>query len=221
MSPTHYSLLASRYSSGFTLIEAAVGLLLMAVTFGILWSLFFFDNKRITVSMERLTALRGGEGIVENLRNDLKNMVPPLSAEYAAWGNVPLLLEAAGASADAGSGYDKLTFYRHVRSADPSSPLVKIVYRLDPASRRVMRSADGKESAIGGTPVRDFLLFFRREGASEYLTYEIVTTFQGVTGIFSSKVNIQEMRFQGQIDLVDKVAAAERTRWVPTAADSR
>ncbi|MBI4872703.1 MAG: hypothetical protein HY814_14185 [Candidatus Riflebacteria bacterium] len=200
---------------GFTMIEMVVGVLLATITFGIVWGLFSYDNRRITSSMERLTALRGGEGIVEALRTDIKNLAPPEPDELSAWG-APMLLESSGADGSTATGGDKLTLYRFVRNAGPSSPKQKIAYRFDRATNRVLRSLDGKEGAIGGSKVEDFLLTYMPSATGDYLVYEIEIGFQGMTPMWKPGANAQRMLFRGQIDVIDKARAAERYRYVPS-----
>jgi hypothetical protein len=198
------------------MIEMVVGMLLATITFGVVWGLFSYDNKRISASMERLTALRGGESILEALRTDIKNLAPPPEAKLRDWGG-PLLLESTGASGSTTGGADRLTLYRFVRNAGPMSPLQEIVYRYNAAAKQVLRSIDGKEGALGVSHVEDFMLtYFPGAGAGDYLLYEVVVGFQGMTPMWRPGGNPQQIVFRGQIDVIDKARAAERYRYVPT-----
>lgn len=203
-------------AAGFTLVEACVGILLTVLTFSILWGLFYFDNKRISSSMQRLGALRGAELVIEYLRSDLRNLAMPEPKEYLAWGGRPILL--ACRTGDCRDGFDMLTFYRHVRDTDPASPLCRVTYVGDLARRCVVRDACGERLVLGAGLVTEFSLMLWQQGGGQSLVYQVQTRFLGMEGVAAGAGdNVKAMRFRGQLDLLDPRFGARQHRWVPSA----
>lgn len=209
----------ARRRAAFSMIEIVVGLLLTIITFTVLWTLYYFDNKRVSASIGRLTALRGAESIVEHLRADLSSLALPGLEEYEKWGGKPLLLESA-AAVDPGT-FDRVTFYRRTAGKAQGEAVEKVVYGLDRATRRVVRQAAGRAVQIGATRVARFDIDFRGGLGGDLVLYEVAVPYGGMDSSAASAATTRLMTLRGQLALVDTLSQSRRTRWVPARPASK
>lgn len=143
-------------TTGFTLVETMIGLVLLAGLFLIAYKVFsFISNQRSRGSVD-LQELQGARHAINYLRRDFRCAAPRIPGSATLAQKRKAMQKPAvetGAFADDGTtpilvSGSEIHFFRQMfgtPDASPSPSMEEVNYRIDPARKCLVRSSAGRE----------------------------------------------------------------------------